>query len=98
MLRLPRATCRHRIYPLEAYLTLAYLVPVLQGYTDLLQVVPVVRCLAILGGTLKKIQQQIQAARMPSTTLFPFFGGVGSLINPFKQKRAPFLILGYWAT
>ena len=28
----------------------------------------------------------------------PFWGGVGSLIKPFKQKRAPFLILGYWAT
>ena len=24
---------------------------------------------------------------MPSTTLFPFFGGVGSLINPFKQNK-----------
>ena len=29
-------------------------------------------------------------SRMPSTTLFPFFGGVGSLTNPFKPKRAPF--------
>ena len=30
-------------------------------------------------------------------TLIPFLGGLGSLINPFKQKRAPFLSLGYWA-
>ena len=36
--------------------------------------------------------------RMPSSALFPFLGGLGSLINPFKQKRAPFLIPGYWAT
>ena len=36
-------------------------------------------------------------ARMPSSTLIPFLGGLGSLINPFKQKRAPFLSLGYWA-
>ena len=35
--------------------------------------------------------------RMPSSTLIPFLGGLGSLINPFKQKRAPFLSLGYWA-
>ena len=34
---------------------------------------------------------------MPSSTLIPFLGGLGSLINPFKQKRAPFLSLGYWA-
>ena len=36
---------------------------------------------------------------MPSSALIPFFwgGGLGSLINPFKQKRAPFLIPGYWA-
>ena len=27
---------------------------------------------------------------MPSSTLIPFLGGLGSLINPFKQKRAPF--------
>ena len=25
--------------------------------------------------------------RMPSSTLIPFLGGLGSLINPFKQKR-----------
>ena len=36
-------------------------------------------------------------SRMPSSTLIPFLGGLGSLINPFKQKRAPFLSLGYWA-
>ena len=30
--------------------------------------------------------------------LFPFLGGgLGSLINPFKQQGAPFLSLGYWA-
>ena len=28
-------------------------------------------------------------SRMPSSTLIPFWG-LGSLINPFKQKRAPF--------
>ena len=27
---------------------------------------------------------------MPSSTLIPFLGVLGSLINPFKQKRAPF--------
>ena len=32
----------------------------------------------------------------PVVPLFPFLGGLGSLINPFKQ-RAPFLSLGYWA-
>ena len=37
-------------------------------------------------------------ARMPSSTLIPFLVGLGSLINPFKQKRAPFFILGYWTT
>ena len=26
---------------------------------------------------------------MPSSTLIPFLGGLDSLINPFKQKRAP---------
>ena len=26
-------------------------------------------------------------ARMPSSTLIPFWGGLGSLLNPFKQKR-----------
>ena len=36
-------------------------------------------------------------SRMPSSTLIPFLEGLGSLINPFKQKRAPFLSLGYWA-
>ena len=35
--------------------------------------------------------------RMPSSALIPFFGGLGSPINPLKQKRAPFLSLGYWA-
>ena len=35
--------------------------------------------------------------RMPSSTLIPFLGSLGSLINPFKQKRAPFFSLGYWA-
>ena len=35
--------------------------------------------------------------RMPSSALIPFLGGLGSLMNPFKQKRAPFLSLGYWA-
>ena len=34
----------------------------------------------------------------PEMPLFPFLGALGSPINPFKQKRAPFLILGYWAT
>ena len=34
---------------------------------------------------------------MPSSTLIPFLGGLGSLINPFKQKRAPFLSLDYRA-
>ena len=38
------------------------------------------------------------APRMPSSTLIPFLVGLGSLINPFKQKMAPFFILGYWAT
>ena len=38
-----------------------------------------------------------ELARMPSSTLIPFLGGSGSLINPLKQKRAPFLSLGYWA-
>ena len=33
-------------------------------------------------------------AGMPSSTLIPFLKGLGSLINPFKQKRAPFLSLG----
>ena len=33
------------------------------------------------------------STRMPSSTLIPFLGGLGSLINPFKQKRAPFLSL-----
>ena len=37
-------------------------------------------------------------SRMPSSTLIPFLGGLGSLTNPFKQNRAPFLSLGYWAT
>ena len=32
----------------------------------------------------------------PVVPLFPFWGGLGSLINPFKQKRPPFLSLGYW--
>ena len=27
-------------------------------------------------------------SRMPSSTLIPFLGGLGSLINPFKQKRS----------
>ena len=36
--------------------------------------------------------------RMPSSTLIPFLVGLGSLRNPFKQKSAPFFILGYWAT
>ena len=36
-------------------------------------------------------------SRMPSSTLIPFWGALGSRINPFKQKRAPFLSLGYWA-
>ena len=26
---------------------------------------------------------------LPSSTLIPFLGGLGSLINPFKQERAP---------
>ena len=34
---------------------------------------------------------------MTSSSLIPFLGGLGSLINPFKQKKAPFLDLGYWA-
>ena len=30
-------------------------------------------------------------ARMPSSALIPFLlGGLGSLINPFKQRRVPF--------
>ena len=33
----------------------------------------------------------------PVVPLFPFWVGLGSLINPFKQKRAPFLSLGSWA-
>ena len=36
--------------------------------------------------------------RMPSSALIPFLGAPGSPINPFKQKGAPFLFLGYWAT
>ena len=35
---------------------------------------------------------------MPSSTLIPFLGGLGSLINPLKQKRVPLLSLGYWAS
>ena len=31
----------------------------------------------------------------PVVPLFPFLGGLGSLTNPFKQRRVPFLILGY---
>ena len=27
---------------------------------------------------------------MPSSALVPFLGALGSPINPFKQKRAPF--------
>ena len=37
-------------------------------------------------------------SRIPSSALIPFLGALGSPINPFKQKRAPSLILGYWAT
>ena len=33
---------------------------------------------------------------MPSSALIPFLRGLGSLIHPFKQKRAPLLSLGYW--
>ena len=33
-------------------------------------------------------------SRMPSGALISF----SALINPFKPKRAPVLILGYWAT
>ena len=29
----------------------------------------------------------VSYSRMPSSTLIPFLGGIGSLINPFKQKR-----------
>ena len=36
---------------------------------------------------------------MPTSTLIHlFWGGLGSLVNPFKQERAPLLILAYWAT
>ena len=35
--------------------------------------------------------------RCPVVPLFPFLGGLGSLFNPFKQIRAPFLSLGSWA-
>ena len=31
---------------------------------------------------------------MPSGTLIPFLVGLGSLINAFRQKRAPFFFLG----
>ena len=41
--------------------------------------------------------EPLTPSRMPSSALIPFLGGLGSLINPFKQKRAPFLSLGYWA-
>ena len=34
----------------------------------------------------------IYCPRMRSSALIPFLGALGSLINPFKQKRAPFLI------
>ena len=39
----------------------------------------------------------VELSRMPSSALIPFLGGLGSLINPFKPKRAPCLSLGYWA-
>ena len=35
---------------------------------------------------------------LPSSALVPVLGGLGSLINPFEQTRAPFCVLGYWAT
>ena len=42
--------------------------------------------------------QVILSLGRPVVPLFPFGGVLGSLINhPKKQKRAPFLILGYWA-
>ena len=34
----------------------------------------------------------IQARMPPVVPSFPFWGGLGSLINPFKQKRAPLLL------
>ena len=34
--------------------------------------------------------QRGTVARMPSSTLIPFLGGLGSRINPFKQKGHPF--------
>ena len=38
-------------------------------------------------------------ARMPSSTLIPFFGGFRFPYKPLLSKtRAPFLFLGYWAT
>ena len=42
--------------------------------------------------------RKVTMTRMPSSTLIPFLVGLGSLIYPFKQKPAPFFILGYWAT
>ena len=43
-----------------------------------------------IGVDFKFLRLQSEA-RMPSSTLIPFLGGgLGSLINPFKQKRAPF--------
>ena len=38
-----------------------------------------------------------RTARMCSSALIPLLGGLGSLITSSK-KRAPCLILGYWAT
>ena len=43
-----------------------------------------------------ELKSGVGLARMPSSTLIPFLAGLGSLINPFKQKRAPCLSLGYW--
>ena len=51
---------------------------------------------AMLGAA-RVVFCRVRKARTPRSTLIPFLGGLGSLINPFKQKRAPFLSLGYWA-
>ncbi|CAE7334945.1 unnamed protein product [Symbiodinium natans] len=57
--------------------------------------VPTVTLEWILGVLLGGREVEFLKLGCPIVPFFPFWGGLGSLTNPFTQKRVPLLILGY---